>query len=404
MNPQTARQPAPVAPLNRGDAHPGVLEALPYGVVVLDATGSVLDANGRAEELLGRDVVASEEAVSCCSLLGCRKPGTPLAEACLTELARESTEVLPEIRLDLPPDDPAQAAWVTARPLGEKAERVVLHLRPGDLRDRRRRTEPHWIGDQNLKVSALGRTTVQRGSVSIGGGWIDQRAGQLLKYLICERDRVVAAEEIAEAIWPNAEHRTVLGRVRHYVHGLRSQLEPERDKHAESAFIVAHPGGYALARDRFELDVDEFERHVSAGLGAFRNGHEEDAERELQRAATIYKGDFLADEPFADWAFSERERLRSLMSAALRVLADIELRKGEPDGAAVYLERLAALQPFDTDVHRDLIALCLQRGRRSEALRRYTTLRSRLQRQFGEELDFKLADATEAANGPLRLA
>ena len=46
-----------------------------------------------------------------------------------------------------------------------------------------------------------------------------------------------------------------------------------------------------------------------------------------------------------------------------------------------YLERLADLEPFDTDVHRQLIALCLERRRHSDALRRYTSLRQRLLRR-----------------------
>jgi hypothetical protein len=43
-------------------------------------------------------------------------------------------------------------------------------------------------------------------------------------------------------------------------------------------------------------------------------------------------------------------------------------------------------------VHRDLIALHIKRGRRTEAMRRYSELRKRLHREFGEEPDFQLAD------------
>ena len=52
---------------------------------------------------------------------------------------------------------------------------------------------------------------------------------------------------------------------------------------------------------------------------------------------------------------------------------------------------LAEMEPLDTDVQRLFIELCLKRGRRSEALRRYSVLRKRLMTVFKEEPDFDLA-------------
>ena len=40
----------------------------------------------------------------------------------------------------------------------------------------------------------------------------------------------------------------------------------------------------------------------------------------------MYRGDFLADEPYAEWALHERDRLRDLAAGALRTLAEIETR------------------------------------------------------------------------------
>jgi DNA-binding SARP family transcriptional activator len=58
----------------------------------------------------------------------------------------------------------------------------------------------------------------------------------------------------------------------------------------------------------------------------------------------------------------------------------------------VDLERLAELEPYDTEVHKRLIALAMRRGRRTEAVRRYNALRRRMIATFGEDLDFTLAD------------
>ena len=49
------------------------------------------------------------------------------------------------------------------------------------------------------------------------------------------------------------------------------------------------------------------------------------------------------------------------------------------------------MEPFDTDVQRLVIELCLKTGRRSEAFRRYAALRKRMVSNFGHEPEFDLA-------------
>lgn len=386
--------------LTRDEQRAQALAEIPHALAVVDAAGRFVQANPAAEELLDVKTGLTTGA-TCCELLGCRRPGGPLTEICLTEQALKRGAALPEVRLELPWEKPTRSVWVTAAP-GRGGDTVALLLRPGALGDRR--GQPLSDG-RELRLALLGPTVVQRGEVSIGGDWLWQRPGQLLKYLACQRGRFVAADEISEAIWPGADADTGVARVRHYIHVLRTKLEPERDRRTPSCFVVAAGGAYSLERDRVWLDVDEFESSAEAGLAAFGRGERHWAEQSLERARVLYRGDFLADEPYAEWALFERERLMALESRALSALADLALREGRLDEAGRRLERLAGLEPFDTDVQRDLIALCLRRGRRSEAVRRYSALRTRLQRQFGEEIGFTLSELlNDDATVPLRLA
>jgi DNA-binding SARP family transcriptional activator len=112
---------------------------------------------------------------------------------------------------------------------------------------------------------------------------------------------------------------------------------------------------------------------------------------------SLYGGDFLADEPYADWARAERDHLRSVAADALSTMARLRAGQGDLEGAARDLAQLADLEPFDVDVHRRLITLALRRGRRSDAVRRYEAFRRRMLTTFGEELGFSLADL--AGNG-----
>ncbi len=179
--------------------------------------------------------------------------------------------------------------------------------------------------------------------------------------------------------------------MRHFVHVLRNRLEPERARGA-SSFVLARPGGYAIDRRRVRIDADEFERNLDKARLALSAGDHAGAIDRLEQGLKLYKGEFLADEPYADWALGERSRLRVTAEHALRTLSDILWNEKDLDGATNALHRLADLQPLDSDVQRALITAYIKRGRRTEAKRRYGELRKRLHREFGEEPDFQLAD------------
>jgi DNA-binding SARP family transcriptional activator len=300
-------------------------------------------------------------------------------------------EALPEIRIDAMPGSSVSALWVTAAALGE-ADQVLLHLRPGDARDRRRRSEPHWLDGPQLRISAFGRTWVDSREGPLGGQWLQQRPGLLLKYLVVERNRVVHAEEIAEALWPGAGRQSV-NNVRHFMHALRQKLEPERPRGAESSFVVTVQGGYALDRRRVRIDADEFEQAARDGMAAVRQGEHDVALERLEHALALYRGDLAEDEPYAEWAYEERDRLHGMACRALRELSRIRLDRDDLAGAAAALGRLAELEPYDADAHRSLLAVWIAQGRRTEATRRYAAYKARMAREFGEEPGFELSEA-----------
>jgi DNA-binding SARP family transcriptional activator len=378
-----------------------LLAALPFGILVADRSGRMQAWNAAAHRLLGDDPRLADGAnggVRCCDLFGCRDGEGPLAGACITVLALEAAQVLPEIRVDVAGGG---AAWVTGAPAA--GGRVVFQARPADPRDRRRRTDPHWVARPHLHVEVLGRTQVHSGETPLGGRWLAQRPGQLLKFMVASRGRSVHAEEIAHALWPNGGYEAP-GNVRHHMHALRRRLEPKRPNRAPSQFVVTRGGGYQLDRARVTVDADAFVELAEAGLDSAAAERRAHARRQLDEAARLYGGDFLADEPYADWALDERDRLRELVARVLHVLGDLDRAAGDLEAAYRHLRRLAELEPLDTDVQRALLEVCLRRGRRTEAARRYQALRVRTMRELRQEPGFSLADLADevTAQGHLR--
>lgn len=388
------------SPTDSPDLLTDVFHGLPSGILVIDRRKRLLAANQAANQLL--DVRMPLAAAGCCGIFGCGEPGTPLENACLTELAVGAGGALPEVRIDLPDESRTGALWVTASPLGRDGSYIVVQIRQGERGDRRRRTEPHWVGERRLSIDVLGRMNVKSAEGSIGGSWLDQRPGQLLKYLVTQRDRAVPVEQIAATLWPGSGVEA-LNTVRHYIHVLREKLEPGRPKRSESSFVAATPSGYRIDPVRVEIDAELFEQRVRTGVAAYVAGEEGTAACSLQEALTLYRGDFLSDDPYAEWALSERDRLRTLAGRACRTLVEYCGHIDDLETAAEYGGRLAELEPFDIEVARAVLSIALRRGRRSEAVRRYGTMRQRMLREFGEDLPFDLAQLSRDLDQALKL-
>lgn len=373
-------------PFHAADSGP-VLAALPYGVVLVGLDQAIDAANPAARRLLPRMDDAGT-GLRCHELLLCDRPDQPCVHGCLALRAAQSAEALPEVRIDVPYDAPSSALWVTAAPMGGQGG-AVLHLRPGSSSDRRRRSDPHWLTGPQLHVQTLGRTVVRSGATTLDGRWIGERAGQVLKYLMCQPDRGASADAIADAIWPHSGLES-LNSTRHAVHRLRSTLEPDGRAHGSSAFVVAIPGGYALDRRYIHIDADEFAQAVDDGMASMRALDFEAAISHLTHAVELYKGEFLADEPYADWAYEERSRLHGLAIRCVRSLAVLARERDDHGAALHHLNRLCALEPYDDGAHYELVVALYAAGRLGEVKRVYAAFARRMRREFNTPPSFDL--------------
>lgn len=336
-----------------------LVEQLPAPVVLVGTGRRIIYRNPAAERIVG------EDPSTCCDAV--------CGTSCLTRAA---------LRGDGADERHAVGGriWaVSARRL-PGMEAVVLHL-AGDS------PAPAGESPPLLTIHTLGRTRLTLGHQPLDGAWLEHRPGQVLKYLVAARGRVVTVDELVDALWPSSGPSAAAS-VRQAVHNLRHRLGDS------SAYVSSHRGGYSLNTDNARVDVDEFERLADAGLLAAEAGDSEHAVEMLSRAAARYGGEFLQDEPFADWALSQRDRLRSLAARVLRTLAREEREAGDLRSANERLERLAEIEPLDLATQRDLLSVMLARGRHSDAARRYELIRHRYRRAFGQEPGFGLAELT----------
>jgi DNA-binding SARP family transcriptional activator len=346
------------------------------GIVLVEPSGNVLWWSPAMNKALERAGAAWWKGMRCCEAFGC-------ADDCLTERT---------LRVGGEPEarhwhaGASVDATLTARPLRSRGqELMVVEVR--FLSTPMAGPAPVEAPARDVTVTALGPLSVTVAGRSRNGDWLQQRPGQVFRYLLASRSSAQRSEAIASALWPDRGPSAVAN-VRYCVFKLREQLA-ERDDLVGS-LVVRDAAGYRIDLARVELDVDLFQEKTQTGIAAHRRGEASVAEPMLAEAIALYRGDFLADDPYADWAFSEREYLRGLAGKDLAAMAQIALAGGRLVGATEHLLRLSQLEPFDSHVHQMLIVVCLRRGRRTEALRHYDALRARLHRAFGERPDFDL--------------
>ncbi len=135
----------------------------------------------------------------------------------------------------------------------------------------------------------------------------------------------------------------------------------------------------ALNPSAVDVDVAEFERQVAEGTPAA-----------LDRAAALYRGELLEglalqEAPFEEWLLAERDRLRELALEALAKLLHHQRTTGATSAALQTALRLLALDPSQEPVHRAVMRLYVQMGRRASALRQYQICIGVLQRELSVE-------------------
>jgi len=235
-----------------------------------------------------------------------------------------------------------------------------------------------------LRIALFGALTVQIGDRTLPDSvWRSRQEQRLLAILAATRGRVIAAGRLCEWLWPDSDSASASVNLRSAISNLRRVLEPEADR-ASRRYILTRSGGYAWNRESGAwIDVDEFLTLTESLAGGQTTGSMEQGEADLERAITLYRGDFLEDEQELAWAAMERERLRARYLDALRRVAEIKLDRGDPMAAAALAGRGIAIAPLAEPLWRILMLAQARSGDTAGALQSYERYRHLLDHELG---------------------
>jgi DNA-binding SARP family transcriptional activator len=231
-----------------------------------------------------------------------------------------------------------------------------------------------------LRIHCFGTLRVSYGGVAVDG-FESQKVRGLFAYLACHRGQPLTRDHLAAVFWPGKDEEGARRNLRQSLYNLRSLFPRGRPAVLASRQVLELDADI----DAW-IDVHSFEQALESAGADFRI----DTHR-LSEAVSLYRGDFLQgfqikdSDEFEYWLAAEQERLREKAVAALRLLIDGYLERGEHRAGIQYAQRLVAIDPLSEDAHQKLMRLYSLSGRRSRALAQYEDLASVLRRELDVE-------------------
>jgi DNA-binding SARP family transcriptional activator len=229
---------------------------------------------------------------------------------------------------------------------------------------------------QPVQVFTLGSfQVVVHGRVLQDDAWRRRKARQLFKCLLSSPQRHLSKDEAIEFFWPESDPDAASTNLRSTVHALRQALDPPGD-----LLVVEDRGGYSIRPDaEIWVDAEAFEAAIRQGRRS------DDPFPILERANGLYRGDYLPDDIYEEWAVRRRDQLKRAWTELQFTLARLANERNEPQHAVAALERLLLADASDELAAQELMRLLGRHGRRAAALRVYQRLGTALRDDLGVE-------------------
>ncbi len=205
-------------------------------------------------------------------------------------------------------------------------------------------------------------------------------AARLLAWLALRTDRVWAADDLIDRLWPTGPPPTARTALQGHVARLRRGIS---DMVGVSIDTVG--SAYALRVDPLRIDAHRFDDLFERARSAVAEDRPEDAVRDLSTAFDLWSGPALADVRDDPALGVEAAALDARRADAEDELASALVASGEIKAAVDLLERLVVAEPLREPRWEKLMVALHHDGRQTEALRAYQRAAAVLAEEAGLE-------------------
>ncbi|MBF6334131.1 BTAD domain-containing putative transcriptional regulator [Nocardia transvalensis] len=228
-----------------------------------------------------------------------------------------------------------------------------------------------------VEIRMLGRFIVRRAGVRVAprefGGL---QARRLLRLLALRPGTLLSKDAAAEALWPQRQPADPAGNVEVLISRIRSAL-------GDRSLVETGPAGYMLVIDeRIWIDTEALLADTARGRGALATDPAT-ALTAFTQALTVWGGEPLTEDAYADWAQDPRNRLCDTYLQALEGAATAALAVGDPVTAAQWARLACERQPLREASTLLLVRALALGGDRAAALGAFDEFRARLADELG---------------------
>jgi TolB-like protein len=205
-----------------------------------------------------------------------------------------------------------------------------------------------------------------------------RRAKALLAYLARHPGRRTSRDRLGALLWGRCGDERARTNLRQTLMLVRKTLA-----RAAGPCVIGHGDALYLDPDHVMVDVAEFEELCR-----------EQAPDALERAAALYRGEFLEgfalnEEFYEEWLRAERQSLEERALDALMTLLRCHLDAGNAEQAIRVARKALSLDPLRETAHRALMQLFADTGDRALALKQYQSCCDVLSAELGVQPETK---------------
>jgi ATP/maltotriose-dependent transcriptional regulator MalT/DNA-binding SARP family transcriptional activator len=213
-------------------------------------------------------------------------------------------------------------------------------------------------------------------------GWQRHQAQTLLKAIVARGSRRIPRDLLMEDLWPENDAKTAEQNFKVTLHRLRKSLHAEMDKRIGSLYVHLKHNLVSLDEELCDVDADRFQSLVEQGSYYFKKGVWKKAEALLKSAVELYKGDFLPQDLYDDWALLTREKLLRRNVESLFMLAKASEERGALKKAQTYYRRAIDTDPFLEEAYQCLMVLLSKQDKINQAVQIYLECKSKMEKEL----------------------
>ncbi|MGD9174701.1 MAG: response regulator, partial [Desulfobacterales bacterium] len=156
--------------------------------------------------------------------------------------------------------------------------------------------------------------------------WPSKKGKSIFAYLLLDHKKKIFRDVLMDLLWRKSDPDSARNCLNVTIHGLRRVLQ-EIDPKTEYILFKDECYYFNSGID-IKLDVEEFRKKWLKAQSIEHNSGLRAAVIEYERAAEIYRGEFLEDEIYDDWSSLDRENLKEIYLVILDKISENFMHNG----------------------------------------------------------------------------